>query len=176
MKKTTPPCVALRFPVRFRMGIVALTFFCGLGALSALAQETITGIVTNAATGRALEGARVVIQGTNQEAITDSLGVYSFPSVPVGSVNLAVSYTGLDIAVVPVVVAASKVNRQDVGLTAEIYKMGQFVVAGEREGNAQAITLQRLSSGIKNVVSTDAFGDLAGNPAELLVQIGRAHV
>jgi len=29
--------------------------------------------------------------------------------------------------------------------------MGQFVVAGEREGNAQAITLQRQSSGIQRV-------------------------
>ena len=73
--------------------------------------------------------------------------------------------------VTPLVVATGRVNRHDVGLTAEIYKMGQFVVAGEREGNAQAITLQRLSSGIKNVVSTDAFGDLAGNPAELLVRL-----
>ncbi len=171
MKKAIPPCVARRFPVRIRMGIVALTLCWGLGALSARAQEAITGIVTNAATGRVLEGARVKIQGTNKEAITDSHGVYSISDAGAGSIALSVSYTGLDTVVTPLVVAAGRANRHDVGLTAEIYKMGQFVVAGEREGNAQAITLQRLSSGIKSVVSTDAFGDLAGNPAELLVRL-----
>ena len=77
---------ALRFPARLGMGIVALAAALGgLGVSVARAQETITGIVTNAATGRALEGAHVKIQGTNQEAITDNLGVYSFPSVAAGS-------------------------------------------------------------------------------------------
>ena len=61
--------------------------------------------------------------------------------------------------------------QRDIGLTAEIYKMEKFTVAGEREGNALAITLQRQSDGVKNVVSADAFGNLAGNPADLLMRM-----
>ena len=49
--------------------------------------------------------------------------------------------------------------------------MSPFTVSGEREGNALAITLQRQSTGIKNVVSTDALGTLAGNPAELVARL-----
>jgi TonB-dependent receptor len=61
--------------------------------------------------------------------------------------------------------------RHDIGLTSDIYRMDKFVVGSEREGNAKAITLQRLSDGVKNVVSADAFGGLAGNPADLAVRL-----
>ena len=129
--------------------ILALLLSCGFAALSASAQERVTGIVTNAATGRALEGATVTIQGTSLKSITDEQGVYRFPDLPSGNVILSVAYTGLDTKTVPVAVTKGSANRNDVGLTSEIYKLGQFVVAGEREGNAQAITLQRQSNGIK---------------------------
>lgn len=143
----------------------------GAGLAPALrAQNAITGVVTNAATGRALEGARVVLKGTAREAATDGQGNFRFDDLPAGPVELTVTYTGLDPATVPVVVAGP-LTRRDVGLTAQVYKMDQFVVAGEREGNAQAVTLQRLSSGVKNIVSTDAFGNLAQNPADLLVRL-----
>ncbi len=137
----------------------------------ALAQNALTGTVTNAATGRALEGARVTLAGTAREVLTDAQGNFRFDDLPAGSVTLTVAYTGLDPASVPVTLSAGGTTRHDIGLTAGIYKMDQFVVAGEREGNAQAVTLQRLSDGVKNIVSTDAFGNLAQNPADLLVRL-----
>jgi outer membrane receptor protein involved in Fe transport len=91
--------------------------------------------------------------------------------VPPGPAVLAVSYTGLKNAEVPVAVAASGITRKDIGLTADVYRMDQFVVASEREGNAKAITLQRLSEGVKSIVSADAFGGLAGNPADLAMRL-----
>ena len=142
-----------------------------LGAPVAWAQAVLTGTVTNTATGRALEGARVVIEAVNREMLTDSEGGFRFEGLPSGPVVLSVAYTGLDPANVPVTLAAGDVVRRDIGLTSQIYAMSKFVVAGEREGNAQAVTLQRLSSGVKNVVSTDAFGNLAQNPADLLVRL-----
>jgi len=152
-------------------------FICGVlvGLLAsapvALAQAVLSGTVTNAGTGRALEGARVQVQGTDLATFSDRQGVYRFVDIKPGSVAVEVSYTGLDTAVAPVTITAGAVNRHDVRLTSQIYAMGQFVVAGEREGNAQAVTLQRVSTGVKNIVSTDAFGNLAGNPADLLVRL-----
>ncbi|MBL9199753.1 MAG: TonB-dependent receptor [Opitutaceae bacterium] len=131
----------------------------------------LTGTVTNAATGRALEGARVVLGESGRETTTDNLGNYRFDDVASGSFTLAVSYTGLDAATGAVTVQGEATVRRDFGLTSQVYQMSQFVVAGEREGNAQAVTLQRLSTGVKNVVSTDAFGNLAQNPADLLVRL-----
>ncbi len=135
------------------------------------AATALTGTVTNTATGRALEGARVTLEGTARETLTDAQGNFLFDDVPAGSAKLAVTYTGLDPVTAQVALAPGGVTRRDVGLTSGIYKMDQFVVAGEREGNAQAVTLQRLSDGVKNIVSTDSFGNLAQNPADLLVRL-----
>ena len=140
-------------------------------ATTALAQSTITGTVTNAATGATLEGARVELQGTGRQVTTDSLGAYRFQNVPPGNTVLTVSYTGLKTTEVPVTVSAAGPTRKDVGLTSDIYLMSSFVVASEREGNAKAITLQRESQGVKSIVSADAFGGLAGNPADLAVRL-----
>ena len=150
--------------------VALLAFLAGL-APAAFAQGSVSGTVTNAATGATLEGARVVLQGSGREATTDSLGTYRFDQVPAGEIMLAVSYTGLTSQQVPVTVAAGAVTQKNVGLTSDIYKLDTFVVASEREGNAKAITLQRLSDGVKNVVSTDAFGGLAGNPADLAMRL-----
>jgi TonB-dependent receptor len=138
-------------------------------AQSAHAQA-LSGIVTNSATGRTLEGASVVIKGTNREAVTDRQGTYRFENVPPGTITLVVSYTGLSTVEIPIeMTSGPKVH--DIGLTADIYTLSKYVVSGEREGNAQAITLQKLSAGVKSIVSTDAFGNLAGNPADLLVRL-----
>ena len=45
-------------------------------------------------------------------------------------------------------------------LTAAIYKLDVFKVTGEREGDASALTLQRNSENLKNIVAMDSFGNL----------------
>jgi hypothetical protein len=96
---------------------------CALLAPLTLAQTALTGTVTNAATGRALEGARVTIEGTSREVITDSGGNFRFDDLAPGSVSLSVYYTGLDPARASVTVSAGSANRRDFGLTSGIYKM-----------------------------------------------------
>ncbi len=135
------------------------------------AQGVITGTVTNSATGAILEGARVVLEGTGREVTTDALGAYRFDNVPAGTASLAVYYTGLTTDRASLPVSSGATARRDFGLTADIYKMSSFVVSSEREGNAKAITLQRQSEGVKSIVSADAFGGLAGNPADLAMRL-----
>jgi len=53
-----------------------------------LAQGTITGTVTNAATGRTLEGARIVVQGTSHEVFSDPDGTFRLVGVPPGRYRL----------------------------------------------------------------------------------------
>ena len=154
-----------------RPSLALLLMWFAFAAPAAWAESKLTGTITNGATGRALEGARVAIPGTGQTTITDRLGVYTLENVGEGPVSLEVSYSGLDTANVTGTVQSGPTNRLDVKMTSQIYAMSGFVVAGEREGNAQAVTLQRLSTGVKNIVSTDAFGNLVGNPADLLVRL-----
>ncbi|MEY4938595.1 MAG: hypothetical protein RIQ93_330 [Verrucomicrobiota bacterium] len=135
------------------------------------ARTALSGIVINAGTGKTLQSARVVIVGTGRTTLTDEQGVYEFTDLPAGPIVLSIYYTGLNPVEISVDLASGGPQRRDVGLTAEVYKLSPFVVSGEREGNALAITLQRESDGIRNVVSSDAFGNLAGNPADLLIRM-----
>ncbi len=131
----------------------------------------ITGRISNAATKNNLQGARVEVQGGDRVAFTDAEGIYRLADLPPGPVTLAISYTGLNPQIVVINAGAGPVVRRDVELGSDVYVMGQVVVAGEREGQALAITLQRQAMNVKNIVSADAFGTLAGNPADLAVRV-----
>jgi TonB-dependent receptor len=156
---------------RARLRPLAAALLSCLTSSWALAQAPVSGTVTNSATGATLEGARVVLKGTSIETSTDSQGIYRFESVPPGSAVVLVTYTGLAPAESTVNVVGTAPVKLDVGLTADIYKMSSFVVGSEREGNAKAITLQRRAEGVKSVVSADAFGGIAGNPADIVMRL-----
>lgn len=149
--------------------ILALVLSATAGA-QAPATGTISGRVSNQATNNNLEGATVQLEGTNHSTSTSREGIYHLQA-PAGTYTLKVSFTGLDSQSFPISVQAGVNVVRDVPLTSSIYQLDKFVVAGEREGNAQAITLQKASLGVKNVVSADALGALAGNPADLVARL-----
>ncbi|MBO0936789.1 TonB-dependent receptor [Fibrella sp. HMF5335] len=66
--------------------------------LFALAQTapraTLTGAITNAADGQPLPFASVYLNGSTRGTTTDEKGHFSLPDVPLGSIELVVSYTG----------------------------------------------------------------------------------
>jgi TonB-dependent receptor len=121
----------------------------------------ITGTVSNAATGAYLEGAQVTLEPGGLSALTTRDGKFVFSRVAPGDYRLSASYTGLDQNTIPVAVQPGILATADFGLTAAIYRMGEFVVAGEREGNALAIRQQENAPNVKNIISADAFGNVA---------------
>jgi TonB-dependent receptor len=150
-----------------------LFLFCAKGVVAQSTRgATIVGEVSNAATQSYLQGAEVRVDGMDEIAYTDREGRYSI-SVPAGrDVTLVVGYSGLDMQRVAVTPRAGEVVRQDFALTAAVYKLEKFTVAGDREGTARAETLQRQAGNVKNVVSSDTFGNVAdGNVGELLQHV-----
>jgi len=141
------------------------------GESAAGVRVVLTGVVLNAATGRTLEGARVALPAAGRETLTDGEGVYRFNDLAPGTVQLTASYTGLNPVDLAVDLAPEPIQRRNIELTSDIYRLGTFVVAGEREGSALAVTLQKKSAGVKNVVSMDAFGSLGANPAEMVARL-----
>jgi iron complex outermembrane recepter protein len=121
----------------------------------------ITGTVSNVATGANLEGAQVSLQPGNLTVLTARDGGFAVGPVAPGDYMLTVTYSGLDPATIAARVEAGATAKLDVGLSAGVYQLSKFVVAGEREGNALAITQQRNAGNIKQVISSDAFGDVA---------------
>lgn len=152
---------------------LALAGLLSAGALHAQsATGTITGTVDNVGTGRFLEGARIDLPKLGLSALTDNTGRFLLPGVPAGPQDVVVTYTGLDAVHESITVTAGQQVTHNFDLTTGVYKMEGFVVEGEREGNAAAITEQRNADSVKHVVAMDAFGNLANdNAGELLLRL-----
>ena len=80
-------------------------------SLSALRAATLTGNVSNVATGNLLEGARVEVPSLGLSAFSDNTGRYVLPSLPAGPHEVVVTYVGLDPARTTVTVTDSAAPR-----------------------------------------------------------------
>lgn len=161
-----PALSGLFLRVACLLGSLALTG--GLPAQTGATGE-IAGTVRNAKTGDFLGGAEVRVTGTELAAVTQRDGSFSLARVPAGRQRVRVFYTGLDPQESEVQVAAGATATLTVALDSAVYKLEAFTVAGQREGNAAAITRQRVADNVMNVVSMDAYGNVAdGNIGNFL--------
>jgi TonB-dependent receptor len=149
-------------------------------ALPRNATGVIEGRVVNAASGSYLNNARIRIAGTSSETFTNSFGEYRLTNVPIGARTLNVFYTGLPSLAVEVTVASGATARQDIRMNAtggtddDLVMLDAFTVSTNREYDARSIAIneQRFASNLKNVVSTDAFGEVSqGNLGEFMKHI-----
>ncbi len=140
---------------------------------------SLSGRVQNEVTGQYLSNARVTIKGTDLATLTDDFGTYQFAQVPAGSQVVEAFYSGLDVKQATVSIAAGQRVEQNFDLTNKsVYgegsgtvKLSAFVLSASKltEGEALATNEQRFASNIKNVVATDAYGDVTeGNVAEFM--------
>ena len=151
---------------------------CIAPPLSAQTTGSIAGRVQNEATNQYLSNARVTVKGTTIATLTDDFGSFRL-NVPSGQVVLEVLYSGLDPKQVTVNVPAGQSVVQDIELTnvarygakSDVVKLDPFIAESSKltEGEALATNEQRFAANIKNVVATDAFGDVTeGNVAEFM--------
>lgn len=128
----------------------------------------VTGRVKSAESGSYLRNARVAVEGTTIETLTNETGEFLIAGLPAGSPRLLVSYTGMTPASVsiagggPVEVALQSYG-QKAQTEGDPVKLDAFRVSTAREMSAaeMAINEKRIARNIKDVVATDAFGNLA---------------
>lgn len=133
---------------------------------------SISGMVVNRDTKGYLEGARVVLAELNRTTITSREGSYLFSNVPAGKYTVRTFYTGFDEVSQSVEVSGGKLSMLNFNLASEVYKLEDFVVSASQVGEAASITKQRNVPNVMNVVSTEAFGNVAdGNIGNFLVRL-----
>lgn len=160
---------------------VAAALFAGeASVLCAQVQSgSVSGRVQNEATGQYLGNARITVRGTDIAVFTDDFGGYRITGLPSGTATLDVFYSGLDPLQATVEVRGGQTTERDLGLTNKAtygsqsgtVKLEAFVLSASKmtEGEALATNEQRFAANIKNVVATDAFGDVTeGNVAEFM--------
>ncbi len=134
---------------------------CCLPSLAQAAETgSVSGSVSNLASGNMLEGARIEVPKLGMSVLTDNTGRFVFPSVPPGEHEFVATYIGLDPIRGKVNVAAGQRAVRDFELTSGVYKLEAFKVTGEREGNAAMITEKRNADNVKDVIAMDSFGNL----------------
>lgn len=157
--------------------VCAGLFLCFAAHAQPAGTGVVEGRVLNVATGKYLGNARVTVEGTALEAITNEFGAYRILGVPAGAARVRAAYSGLDAKVETVTVSPGQSATANFDLTsAERYggdtvKLDTFTVAAQREfeGNALATNEQRFAPNVKVVMAADAFGDVTeGNVGEFL--------
>ncbi|MSU68744.1 MAG: hypothetical protein EXS40_09260, partial [Opitutaceae bacterium] len=182
MKTTASPCSALTSAVR----VCLSAFLLGASLASAPAQTTtgtaaLIGRIQNEITGQYLNNARVTLKGSDVTVFTDDTGTFRLTGLPAGPVTLEAFYSGLDPQQFAAELRAGETVQRDVNLSnrerygtqsaAGVVKLDAFIASTSRltEGEALATNEQRFAKNIKNVVATDAFGDVTeGNVAEFM--------
>jgi TonB-dependent receptor len=157
----------------FACAVVLIT--CVASAQPA-ATGSIQGRVLNATNGSYVSNARITVDGSNLQAFTDASGVFQLGGVPAGSARVHVFYTGLPESVESISVQPGQTAVVDISLgggakSGEVIKLDAFTVASRREMDTASLAIneQRFANNIKNVVSTDAFGDIAeGNVGDFV--------
>jgi iron complex outermembrane recepter protein len=161
-----------------RLLATVVFFYATLTAFAQATVGTIEGRVSSAHSGEFLSGARITVQGTSLETFTDADGSYRLINVPAGAARVTAFYTGLAPQTHAVTVSGGQVAQHDIALSSAaakpdgtVVKLDEFRVETTREMDAAALAIneQRFASNIKNVVSTEEYGNVAeGNPAEFL--------
>ncbi|MGH8018440.1 MAG: carboxypeptidase regulatory-like domain-containing protein, partial [Opitutaceae bacterium] len=140
---------------------------------------TIEGRVFDPRRGEYLENARITIEGTQQEVLTDATGAYRLSNVPAGTAKLVVFYTGLGSRTELVTVSPGATAQRDItfagggtpAAAGEVVELDTLVVSSSKEmdGAAIAINTQRFARSIINVVAADEFGTVVdGTPGEVM--------
>lgn len=141
----------------------------GVGGLS--------GRIINQAAGEYLRDATVTVEAADGHMMTTTSGEggeYDLHDLPAGHARVTVSFIGYVSQTTTVAIHGDGAVRLDFALVqsgrdGQAAQAGDIVVRGTREGEAASIMTQRKAMEITDVLSTEAYGDIAdGNPAEFL--------
>lgn len=140
-------------------------------SVTAAAQVSVRGQVTDAATDRSLSSAEVRLVELGRRATTTQSGDFVINNVPAGSYTLTVSYSGYLPVERTVTVDEDAPPELAIGMAA-VGVTEEVVVTGYRAAQANALQDKRMSAVIKEAITADDAGKLPDqNVAEALRRI-----
>ena len=127
--------------VRSHLGRAA-SFLAALILATPLAAQqqltVVTGTVTDAASGRPIQGANVSLAATRQGSMTDADGRYRFMA-SAGRFQLRVRYVGYAMATDSITIVEGQMSTHDFMLKPALTSLDQVVVTGTRQANRTAV-------------------------------------
>lgn len=134
------------------------------GALSGSVKDT---------KGIPLAYSSVVVKELNRGVAADINGNFKFSEIPQGSYTLVISFLGYQTTNKEITINAKQTTSISVELSESQTKLSEAVVYGNiTRGQASALTQQKNSKNIKNVVSSEQFSKFPDrNAAEVVARI-----
>ncbi|MFA5669384.1 MAG: SusC/RagA family TonB-linked outer membrane protein [Balneolaceae bacterium] len=126
----------------------------------AVAQGSITGVVTDNATGEVLPGANVIINELSMGVATNINGEYTLNNVPSGTYKLTVSFVSFKTHEVSVTVGSSQLVL-NVALMPDYFGLDELVVTGVSDATSQRklpFTVSKVSSEQLQAVPPSSVG------------------
>lgn len=136
---------------------LVVILFC-FGLVSYAQKGVISGKVLDAGDNMPLPGAMLEIVGMNKYTISDYNGRYEFLNVVVGSYTVQVKYMGYASAKGELVVTAGANAVYNFELVASGTELNEVIVGDILKGQAKALSQQKHSKNISNVISSDQVG------------------
>jgi TonB-dependent receptor len=143
-------------------------------ALPTLQAATIEGRVLDILTDSFLEGAQVRVLETGYEVVTGRGGNFRIANLDPGSYTLQARFIGFPSQLQVVDIAADGAVEQIVlGMgDPEVVQLDAFVVSAGLLGQAKAQSIQRYSDNLRNILSSDGFGEFVDrNAAEAMQRV-----
>src|ERR1700694_5403278 len=159
----------------FRFSLVFTVVLGSLiGSSPAVAQPargTVSGIAKDSG-GSVLQGARVQLDPSGEQAVTDDQGQFRLPDVAPGDYTLTISYVGLSPFTQKVSVAAGQTANVDAALQVPSPSDRGVVTAQRVAGEAEAINIERTADNIVQVLPSKVITSLPNT--NIADAVGRA--
>ncbi|MEZ4720512.1 MAG: TonB-dependent receptor [Flavobacteriales bacterium] len=134
---------------------------------SELIYKTVRGVVKDVGTGMTLPAANVyVVEFPENSGVTDLDGHFQL-QVPVGRVNLAVSYIGYQSVITPLLVNTGQEQFLTIDLEASIESLNEVVVEADRDRARTMNELAYASGRSFNVLEANKYAGTLGDPARM---------
>ena len=125
---------------------------------AALAQGAVAGTVVDDASGIALTGVVVRLDGSTREVLTDRTGRFLLTGLPTGRQEIVTRYIGYAAARATVTIEAGRTSSTVFRLRSVTTDLGTLVVTATRSGQASALNQQQNAANVTNVVAADQIG------------------
>lgn len=139
-------------------------------------KALLKGIVKDSETKQPLPGATIKVVGTSQGTVTELNGDYSlFTSLD--KFEIEVSYLGSKTQIISVEIAQGETKILNIDLEPDATSLDEVMVRGSLDGQQKALSQQKASDNLKNVISSDQMGKFPDqNSAESLQRVSGINV
>lgn len=151
--------------------LLSLTLLTNLSFASGISEQTIRGVIIDQDSKTPVIGANIVVVGSNpfKGASTDFNGSFRIEQVPVGRVNLQVTYLGYETRTIPnVVVGSGKEVVLKLEILESVIKLDDITIKAQRNKTEALNEMAMISAKVVSVEETKRYAGTFNDPARMV--------